>query len=138
MDVDEEPKKRPFDETLESARLFDEISKSAGKQPASLGRGQNASGTRGDGPIKSTKSISEKPAHAGEKSGAEAVSSAEAEAAKAGSGSEKATPAATRKPGEPSIGELFSGLVKMSPPDKIRLEKGSIGSLFEKHIGKRA
>jgi len=103
MDPKTERDEQPYDETLDAAKIFEEITASSGEKPPS--------------PV----------------AGAEELN-VERESARL----EEPSPGEKQKPAEPSIGELFSGLVKMSPPEKIRLEEGSIGSLFKKYIGKRA
>ncbi len=93
MPEDNKQEKQPYEETVESAKLFEDIEQSRIKQAA------------------------EKPS---EQEGSKQPSSEEQD-----------------KAAEPSIGELFSTLVRMSPEDKIRIESDSIGSLFKKYINKR-
>jgi len=129
MDLDGEQENVPYEETLEAAKMLEEIGESLGKQASSE--------------EKLAEKSSEGLVEAGEKSDELGAASAPpgtvegAETAKRSTGSEEASPGEKGERGEPSIGELFSNLVKMSPPEKIRLEEGSIGSLFKKFIGKR-
>ncbi len=113
MDVDPERENRPYEETLEAARLLEEMTRSAGKPPAS---------PQNEPPPSKTETDRGAPLGAERPEGPEGA---------------VPTPGGKEKPAERSIGELFSKLVKMSPPDKILVEKGSIGSLFKKYIGKR-
>ncbi len=111
MNPDKPPDSRPYKETLEAAKIFQEIARPAPRPRADT---------------------QPKPGDAA--SGASAAPAAPTQAApKPGPPS----PEAAKEAREPSIGELFSKLVKMSPPEKMRLEKDSVGSLFRKYITKR-
>lgn len=109
MDHDKQRESRPYDETVEAAKMLEEISESSAR------------------PSPSPKSL--------QASEQKAVASSEGEADRE-RGSKQSPSAGGDEPAGTSIGELFSNLVKMSPPDKIRVEKGSIGSLFKKYIEK--
>jgi len=142
MDVDPQQEKRPYRETLDAAEIFDEISSSAGKRKAKPpgqshglepGESQEAKQpeTAGVG-VGSDVSWPAVSLEGSSEQGMKAERLAELPP-------EEASPVGETAPGqkEPSIGELFSKLVKMSPPEKIRIEQNSIGSLFKKFITKR-
>ncbi len=124
MDVDGEQGNRPYEETLEAAKILEEVARSAGKKPAPSAKGKHPSETGALGTAKLPDESSEERAQAGERSDV-------IEAGRAPSSGQK------EQPGGVCIGELFSNLVKMSPQEKVRIEEGSIGSLFKKYIGKR-
>ena len=104
----DEQQKKPYDETMESAKLFEDIKQSKAKQ---------ASNTKGH--------LKAQPAKAAPQTSAERE------------GPDRPSPGEKGKATEASIGELFSNLVKMSPQEKIRIEDHSIGSLFKKYLSKR-
>ena len=104
MEADRQPEGEPYDETVEAARMLEEIDQSSGVTPEQAPEGPEASKTEGTVSAARGEQVSPAPEDEGET--------------------------------ETSIGELFSNLVKMSPADKIRVEKGSIGSLFKKYIEK--
>jgi hypothetical protein len=124
MDVDREQENRPYEETLEAAKILEEVARSAGKKPSPRAKGKPASQTGALRAAKLPDESSEEGAQAGERTGG-------TEAGRA------LSPGQKEQPGGVRIGELFSNLVKMSPQEKIRVEEGSIGSLFKKYIGKR-
>jgi hypothetical protein len=142
MDDDQQKGKQPYRETLDAARIFEEISSSAGKRQA------KPSG-QPEGPESGGAQEAEQPETAGVGATSELTwppASEEGPGGRDTKGDElsglpagEAAPVAQTAPEEkePSIGELFSKLVKMSPPDKIRIEQDSIGSLFKKFITKR-
>jgi len=132
MDVNGERANRPYDETLDAAKMLEEIAQFSGKQPASSEKEPHRSETEagGEGELSEDKS-----------SGAGAASAppsrTEGEGAANGSSDSDPTSAGGKEePGEPSIGELFFKLVKLSPEDKVRIEEGSIGALFKKYLQK--
>jgi hypothetical protein len=112
MNGEEERKDRPYDETLEAARMLEEISESPEK-PTAPSDGEMQ--TSGEGATGDSEAAETPP-------DSQVVAEADGE---------------ERQEDESSIGELFSGLVRKSPPEKIRVEKGSIGALFKKYIEKR-
>ncbi len=106
MEADRQPESEPYDETVEAARMLEEIDQSSGGAPKQAPEGSEVSKTEGAVAAAPGEQASPAPASEGERET------------------------------ETSIGELFSNLVKMSPPDKIRVEKGSIGFVFKKYIEK--
>lgn len=106
--ADDNQEKRPYEETVKSAGLFEEIEESTAKQESVPGA--------------SLESLAEQM---------------ESEAPGAEGSSSQAFPSETPEPSEPSIGELFSQLVRMAPKEKVRIEDHSIGSLFKKYFTKR-
>ncbi|NQT84049.1 hypothetical protein HQ563_13570 [bacterium] len=110
MDVDGQRENEPYDETVEAAKMLEDIAQSSRKQSASPEKKAHTLESRPDREVK--------PHLRG--------------------GSKHPSLVGKEEPGEPSIGELFSGVVKMSPQEKVRIEEGSIGSLFKKYIEKRA
>lgn len=106
--ADDVQQKRPYEETVRSAGLFEDIEESK----------------------------------AGQKSAPEATLESLADEMESkfpgeGASSPQPSPAATPEPSEPSIGELFSPLVKIAPKEKVRIENDSIGSLFRKYFTRR-
>lgn len=106
--ADDAQEKRPYEETVKSAGLFEEIEESTAKQESVPGASLESLAERIE---------SESPG--------EEVRSA------------KPSRSETPEPSEPSIGELFSQLVRMAPKEKVRIEDHSIGSLFKKYFTKR-
>ncbi len=122
MNAREKQESRPYDETLEAARSLDDIASSPRKQRPTGDQKQHSH-------PQADKAASLPP----EGSGKTEPPSA---AATPGQPAHSDLPPSEEKK-EPSIGELFSKLVRMSPQDKIRIEQDSIGSLFKKYISKR-
>ena len=114
MDVEKDKQDKPYDETLESARIFEDITSSTGRPPAQSKQGPYASERQttppGSAPPDRGRPASQPVAF------------------------DRPSSSENQQPKQQSIGELFSKLVKTSPPEKIRIEEDSIGSLFKKYI----
>ena len=124
MDLDGERENVPYEETLEAAKMLEEISESLGKQASSE---EKLADKSSEGLVEAGEKSEELRAASPPPGAAEG-----AEATNRSSSSREASPGEKGEPEEPSIGELLSDLVKMLPPEKIRVEEGSIGSLFKK------
>jgi len=132
MGADQNSQDRPYDETLEAARMFDEIARSEGKPQATPEKEKPAPKTAAHPKPTSPPDTAAKSAQPQKDS-----ASAGDRPAPPPPDQEQPSPAEKTEPSEPSIGELFSKLVQMSPQEKIRIEKDSVGSLFKKYIAKR-
>ena len=144
MATEEKEERKPYEETRKAAKIFDEIARSprrpvqeVGEKPASM----SAAGGDADG--KTLAGQSDKPTEPRKEPGTVAgrpgppdVVTAQGTASQSPKPTDS-SPGTEGEGAEPSIGALFSKLVKMSPQEKIRIEKDSIGSLFKKYIGKR-
>jgi hypothetical protein len=109
--ADDVQEKRPYEETVKSAGLFEDIEESKAKQASAPGADLESLADEIESGLPGEEGPSPLPRESGE------------------------TPAL--QPSEPSIGELFSKLVKMAPKEKVRIEDHSIGSLFKKYFTKR-
>jgi hypothetical protein len=144
MATEEKKENQPYEETRRAAKIFDEIARSprrpvqgVGEQPPAMSAaegdpdGKTLAGQSGKPtePQKEPGTVGGRPAHPDSVAGPGAASQS--------SKPTDSSPGAKGEGAEPSIGALFSKLVKMSPQEKIRIEKDSIGSLFKKYISKR-
>ena len=144
MATDEKKENKPYEETRKAAKIFDEIARSPRKPVQKVGEQPPAmSAAGGDPDGKTLAGQSDKTTEPRKEPGTVAGRPAHPDAVAAQGAASQSSKPTDSSPGtegegaEPSIGALFSKLVKMSPQEKIRIEKDSIGSLFKKYISKR-
>jgi hypothetical protein len=133
MEFEGRQESQPYDETLDAAKIFENISRSAAKKSRQSGNTQQTPETKDEpeedltGEQKDAPNTTVTPP--GQAGGDKAASRPTT--------SDRPLLDKKEQPTEQSVGELFSKLVRMSPEDKIRIEQDSIGSLFKKYITKR-